>query len=99
MPAAGAVPLTLEAAQAPTAACVPRLKTEPAGYSSLPLMVVLAPTLPPGWLAVSSNASITVAATVATLLPVAVSLSAPVVAVKVTPVTASLAPPAVPGAV
>ena len=54
----------------------------------------------PGWPpAVSFTASITGVACVATLLPGALSLVAPVVAVKVTLVVGSSAPPAVPGAV
>ena len=75
------------------------VKTEPTGYWSLLPTLVVAPTVPPGWPAVSLTASITVAATVATLLAVLLSLVAPVVAVKVTLVVGSSAPPAVPGAV
>jgi hypothetical protein len=75
------------------------VKTEPTGNWSPAATSKLAPTVPPGWLAVSLTASITVAATVATLLPATLSLLAPVVAVKVTAVAASSAPPAVPGAV
>ena len=75
------------------------VKAEPTGNWSLPATSVVAPTLPPGWPAVSFTASITGVACVATLLPGALSLVAPVVAVKVTLVVGSSAPPAVPGAV
>ena len=76
------------------------LNNEPVGYWSLVAKLVVAPTLPPGWLAVSATASITVAVMVAVSLvsPVG-SLVAVVVAVKVTAVAASFAPSAVPGAV
>ena len=75
------------------------VKAEPTGNWSLPPNGVVAPTVPPGWPAVSFTASITGVACVATLLPGALSLVAPVVAVKVTLVVGSSAPPAVPGAV
>ena len=90
------VPLTLGAAQVLPGWIV---KTEPLGNWSLLPTLVVAPTLPPGWPAVSLTASMTVAATVATLLAVLLSLVALVVAVKVTLVVGSSAPPAVPGAV
>ena len=76
-----------------------RLKVEPEGNWSLPETLVLAPVVPPGWVALSLTASITLAACVATLLALLLSLVAPVVAVKVTLVVDSSAPPAVPGAV
>jgi hypothetical protein len=90
------VPLTLGAAQVLPGWIV---KAEPAGNWSLVPNGVVAPTVPPGWPAVSFTASITGVACVATLLPAALSLVAPVVAVKVTLVVGSSAPPAVPGAV
>ena len=90
------VPLTLGLAQV-LPGC--KLKVEPTGNWSLVLTFVVAPTVPPGWPAVSFTASITVVACVATLLPAALSLVAPVVAVNVTLVVGSSAPPAVPGAV
>ena len=90
------VPLTLGLAQVLPGWIV---KAEPTGNWSLPPNGVVAPTVPPGWPAVSFTASITGVACVATLLPGALSLVAPVVAVKVTLVVGSSAPPAVPGAV
>ena len=75
------------------------VKTEPTGYWSLPATLVVAPTVPPGWPAASFTASITVVLTLAVLLAGTLSLVAPVVAVKVTLVVGSFAPPAVPGAV
>jgi hypothetical protein len=74
------------------------VNTEFNGNWSLPAMLVVVEIL--GCLfAVSFTASITGVACVATLLPGALSLVAPVVAVKVTLVVGSSAPPAVPGAV
>ena len=78
------------------------LKTEPKGNWSFKPTSVLTPTLPPGWVTRLSTASMMLAVTVVTLLAWvagAVSLVAPVVAVKVTAVSGSSAPPAVPGAV
>ena len=88
--------LTVAAVQVPPET---RLKTEPTGNWSLAPNGVVAPMVPPGWPAVSLTASMTVAVTVATLLVNTLSLVAPVVAVKVTAVVGSSAPPAVPGAV
>ena len=75
------------------------VKTEPYGYWSLLDMLVVAPTVPPGWPAASSTASITVVLTLAVLFAGTPSLVALVVAVKVTLVAGSFVPPAVPGAV
>jgi hypothetical protein len=76
------------------------VKVDPVGNWSLPPTSVVAPVVPPGWLAVSLTASITLAVAVVVLLAVLVlfSLTAPVVPVKVTVVVGSSAPPAVPGA-
>ena len=90
------MPLTAGAAQVLPGWIV---KTEPTGNWSLPSNGVVAPTVPPGWLAVSVTASITGVACVATLFAGTLSLVAPVVAVKVTLVVGSSVPPAVPGAV
>ena len=75
------------------------VKAEPAGNWSLLATLVVAPTVPPGWPAVSLTASMTGVACVATLFAGTPSLVAPVVAVKVTLVVGSSVPPAVPGAV
>jgi hypothetical protein len=90
------VPLTLGLAQVLPGWIV---KTEPTGNWSFVPNGVVAPTVPPGWLAVSVTASITGVACVATLFAGTLSLVAPVVAVKVTLVVGSSVPPAVPGAV
>jgi hypothetical protein len=90
------VALTLGAAQVLPGWIV---KTEPTGNWSLPPKGVVAPTVPPGWPAASLTASSTGVAWVATLFAGTLSLVAPVVAVKVTLVVGSSAPPAVPGAV
>ena len=75
------------------------VKTEPTGYWSFVSNGLVAPTVPPGWPAVSFTASITVVLTLTVLLAGTPSLVAPVVAVKVTLVVGSFVPPAVPGAV
>ena len=90
------VPLTAGAAQVLPGCSV---KTEPTGNWSFVPNGVVAPTVPPGWPTVSVTASITGVACVATLFAGTLSLVAPVVAVKVTLVVGSSAPPAVPGAV
>ena len=75
------VPLTLGAAHVLPGWIV---NTEPTGNWSLVPNGVVAPTVPPGWPAVSVTASMIGVACVATLFATTLSLVAPVVAVKVT---------------
>ena len=88
------MPLTLALAQLPP---VTTLNSEFAGNWSLVATLVVAPKVPPGWLAESLTASMMVRVTGAVLLAALLSLVALVVPVNVTETGVVSVPPAVPG--
>jgi hypothetical protein len=73
------------------------VKVEPTGNWSLVAKLLVAPTVPAGWLAVSFKASMMVISAVVTLFAGTVSLVAPVVPVTVTSIGVVSVPPSVPG--
>ena len=75
------------------------VKVEPTGYWSFGVRSVVAPTVPPVWLAVSFTASMMVTGSVSVLFAALLSLAEPVVPVTVTEIGTVFVPPAVPGVV